>query len=161
MYLSEYTLFAWPRRFRARFAAVAKTAGARGFVSGPISYQCRQLGPRIEATPQGKSMRLSDQGWVVFSLIRIAARWLAGKILKGHGVGLVGDAALRTIDLDVALGQAGGRGALSGQRIEWSNRRHARTAPMAGGRVAGEHGFGYLDMLGPRGCRLASPVRTN
>ena len=39
-------------------------------------------------------MRLSDQGLIVILLVGLVAGWLAGKVVKGNGFGLVGDAAI-------------------------------------------------------------------
>jgi hypothetical protein len=52
------------------------------------------VGSRIRATGQRKSMHLSDQGLLVILVVGVIAGWLAGKIVKGHGFGLVGDAAI-------------------------------------------------------------------
>ena len=38
-------------------------------------------------------MRLSDQGLIVIVVVGIVAGWLAGKVVRGNGFGLVGDAA--------------------------------------------------------------------
>jgi uncharacterized membrane protein YeaQ/YmgE (transglycosylase-associated protein family) len=39
-------------------------------------------------------MHLSDQGLLVILVVGIVAGWLAGKIVRGEGFGLVGDAAI-------------------------------------------------------------------
>jgi len=39
-------------------------------------------------------MRLSDQGLIVILVVGVIAGWLAGKVVKGNGFGLVGDAAI-------------------------------------------------------------------
>jgi uncharacterized membrane protein YeaQ/YmgE (transglycosylase-associated protein family) len=39
-------------------------------------------------------MHLSDQGLLVILVVGIIAGWLAGKIIRGNGFGLVGDAAI-------------------------------------------------------------------
>ena len=39
-------------------------------------------------------MRLSDQGLLIILVVGILAGWLAGKVFKGNGFGLVGDAAI-------------------------------------------------------------------
>ena len=39
-------------------------------------------------------MHLSDQGLLVILVVGIIAGWLAGKIVRGDGFGLVGDAAI-------------------------------------------------------------------
>ena len=39
-------------------------------------------------------MHLSDQGLLVILVVGIIAGWLAGKIVRGNGFGLVGDAAI-------------------------------------------------------------------
>jgi uncharacterized membrane protein YeaQ/YmgE (transglycosylase-associated protein family) len=39
-------------------------------------------------------MHLSDQGLLVILGVGIIAGWLAGKIIRGNGLGLVGDAAI-------------------------------------------------------------------
>ncbi len=43
---------------------------------------------------QEKSMHLSDQGLIVILVVGLVAGWLAGKIVRGNGFGLVGDAAI-------------------------------------------------------------------
>ena len=50
--------------------------------------------PRITAKGKGKTMHLSDQGLIVILVVGIVAGWLAGKVVKGSGFGLVGDAAI-------------------------------------------------------------------
>src|SRR5271157_869907 len=49
---------------------------------------------RIGAKGEGKTMHLSDQGLIVILVVGIVAGWLAGKIVRGSGFGLVGDAAI-------------------------------------------------------------------
>ena len=39
-------------------------------------------------------MRLSDQGLIVILIVGLVAGWLAGKVVRGNGFGLVGDAAV-------------------------------------------------------------------
>jgi uncharacterized membrane protein YeaQ/YmgE (transglycosylase-associated protein family) len=39
-------------------------------------------------------MHLSDQGLIVISVVGIIAGWLAGRVIRGDGFGLVGDAAI-------------------------------------------------------------------
>jgi uncharacterized membrane protein YeaQ/YmgE (transglycosylase-associated protein family) len=39
-------------------------------------------------------MHLSDQGLLVILVVGIIAGWLAGKVVRGDGFGLVGDAAI-------------------------------------------------------------------
>ena len=39
-------------------------------------------------------MHLSDQGLIVILVVGVIAGWLAGKIVRGSGFGLVGDAAI-------------------------------------------------------------------
>jgi uncharacterized membrane protein YeaQ/YmgE (transglycosylase-associated protein family) len=39
-------------------------------------------------------MHLSDQGLLVILVVGVIAGWLAGKVLRGNGFGLVGDAAI-------------------------------------------------------------------
>ena len=39
-------------------------------------------------------MRLSDQGLIVILVVGLIAGWLAGKVVRGNGFGLVGDAAI-------------------------------------------------------------------
>jgi uncharacterized membrane protein YeaQ/YmgE (transglycosylase-associated protein family) len=39
-------------------------------------------------------MHLSDQGLIVILVVGLVAGWLAGKIVRGNGFGLVGDAAI-------------------------------------------------------------------
>jgi uncharacterized membrane protein YeaQ/YmgE (transglycosylase-associated protein family) len=43
---------------------------------------------------EGESMHLSDQGLIVILVVGLIAGWLAGKIVRGSGFGLVGDAAI-------------------------------------------------------------------
>ena len=50
--------------------------------------------PRIRMTDKRKSMHLSDQGFIVILVVGVIAGWLAGKIVRGSGFGLVGDAAI-------------------------------------------------------------------
>ena len=39
-------------------------------------------------------MHLSDQGFIVILVVGLIAGWLAGKVVRGNGFGLVGDAAI-------------------------------------------------------------------
>jgi uncharacterized membrane protein YeaQ/YmgE (transglycosylase-associated protein family) len=39
-------------------------------------------------------MHLSNRGLLVILVVGVISGWLAGKIVKGHGLGLVGDAAV-------------------------------------------------------------------
>ena len=39
-------------------------------------------------------MHLSDQGLMVILVVGLIAGWLAGKVVRGNGFGLVGDAAI-------------------------------------------------------------------
>ncbi len=39
-------------------------------------------------------MHLSDQGLIVILVVGLVAGWLAGKVVRGNGFGLVGDAAI-------------------------------------------------------------------
>jgi uncharacterized membrane protein YeaQ/YmgE (transglycosylase-associated protein family) len=39
-------------------------------------------------------MHLSDQGLIIILIVGIIAGWLAGKIVRGSGFGLVGDSAI-------------------------------------------------------------------
>jgi uncharacterized membrane protein YeaQ/YmgE (transglycosylase-associated protein family) len=39
-------------------------------------------------------MHLSDQGLIVILVVGLIAGWLAGKVVRGDGFGLVGDAAI-------------------------------------------------------------------
>ena len=39
-------------------------------------------------------MHLSDQGLIVILVVGLIAGWLAGKVVRGNGFGLVGDAAI-------------------------------------------------------------------
>jgi uncharacterized membrane protein YeaQ/YmgE (transglycosylase-associated protein family) len=39
-------------------------------------------------------MHLSGQGLIVILVVGLIAGWLAGKVVKGNGFGLVGDAAI-------------------------------------------------------------------
>ena len=38
-------------------------------------------------------MHLSDQGLIIILVVGIVAGWLAGKVVRGSGFGLIGDAA--------------------------------------------------------------------
>jgi hypothetical protein len=58
-----------------------------------ISLQCCRTASRIGAKGKGKKMHLSDQGLIIILVVGLIAGWLAGKIVKGSGFGLVGDAA--------------------------------------------------------------------
>jgi uncharacterized membrane protein YeaQ/YmgE (transglycosylase-associated protein family) len=42
----------------------------------------------------GKAMRVSDQALIVILVVGLIVGWLAGKIVRGNGFGLVGDAAI-------------------------------------------------------------------
>ena len=42
-------------------------------------------------------MRLSDQGLIVILAVGVIAGWLASKVVKGNGFGLVGDAAISIV----------------------------------------------------------------
>jgi uncharacterized membrane protein YeaQ/YmgE (transglycosylase-associated protein family) len=55
-------------------------------------------------------MHLSDQGLLVILVVGVIAGWLAGKIVKGHGFGLVGDATIGAIVLLLALRLVGASG---------------------------------------------------
>jgi uncharacterized membrane protein YeaQ/YmgE (transglycosylase-associated protein family) len=48
-------------------------------------------------TDKRKSMHLSDQGFIVILVVGVIAGWLAGKIVRGSGFGLVGDAAIGVV----------------------------------------------------------------
>ena len=39
-------------------------------------------------------MHLSDQGLIVILVVGLIVGWLAGKVVRGNGFGLVGDAAI-------------------------------------------------------------------
>src|SRR5208283_2034400 len=65
-----------------------------GFVLSSISLQCCQQRRESERRAKGKSMHLSDQGLLVILVVGVIAGWLAGKVLRGNGFGLVGDAAI-------------------------------------------------------------------
>ena len=39
-------------------------------------------------------MHRSDQGFIVILVVGLIAGWLAGKVVRGNGFGLVGDAAI-------------------------------------------------------------------
>src|SRR5271167_4168544 len=47
-----------------------------------------------ESKRRAKSMHLSDQGPIVILVVGLIAGWLAGKVVRGNGFGLVGDAAI-------------------------------------------------------------------
>jgi uncharacterized membrane protein YeaQ/YmgE (transglycosylase-associated protein family) len=49
---------------------------------------------RIGPKGEGKNMHLSDQGLIIILVVGLIAGWLAGKIVRGSGFGLVGDAAI-------------------------------------------------------------------
>jgi uncharacterized membrane protein YeaQ/YmgE (transglycosylase-associated protein family) len=42
----------------------------------------------------GKAMRVSDQTLIVILVVGLIVGWLAGKIVRGNGFGLVGDTAI-------------------------------------------------------------------
>jgi uncharacterized membrane protein YeaQ/YmgE (transglycosylase-associated protein family) len=42
-------------------------------------------------------MHQSDQGLIVILVVGLIAGWLAGKVVKGNGFGLVGDAAIGVV----------------------------------------------------------------
>ena len=42
----------------------------------------------------GKAMRVSDQTLIVILVVGLIVGWLAGKVVRGNGFGLVGDAAI-------------------------------------------------------------------
>jgi uncharacterized membrane protein YeaQ/YmgE (transglycosylase-associated protein family) len=50
--------------------------------------------PGRESERRAKSMHLSDQGLIVILVVGLIAGWLAGKVVRGNGFGLVGDAAI-------------------------------------------------------------------
>jgi uncharacterized membrane protein YeaQ/YmgE (transglycosylase-associated protein family) len=64
------------------------------FVLSPNFIAMLPTAPRIGAKGKGKNMHLSDQGLIVILVVGIIAGWLAGKIVRGSGFGLVGDAAI-------------------------------------------------------------------
>jgi uncharacterized membrane protein YeaQ/YmgE (transglycosylase-associated protein family) len=41
-----------------------------------------------------RAMHLSNQGVIVILVVGLIAGWLAGKVVRGNGFGLVGDAAI-------------------------------------------------------------------
>jgi uncharacterized membrane protein YeaQ/YmgE (transglycosylase-associated protein family) len=49
-------------------------------------------------------MHLSDEGLLVILVVGIIAGWLAGKVVRGNGFGLVGDAAIGIVGALVATG---------------------------------------------------------
>jgi uncharacterized membrane protein YeaQ/YmgE (transglycosylase-associated protein family) len=49
---------------------------------------------RRESERKTKNMHLSDQGLFVILVVGLIAGWLAGKVVRGNGFGLVGDAAI-------------------------------------------------------------------
>jgi uncharacterized membrane protein YeaQ/YmgE (transglycosylase-associated protein family) len=57
-------------------------------------FAMSQTSPRIRAKGKEKNMHLSDQGLIVILVVGLIAGWLAGKIVRGSGFGLVGDAAI-------------------------------------------------------------------
>ena len=52
------------------------------------------MAPRLKAKEQGQNMHLSDEGLIVILVVGFIAGWLAGKVVRGNGFGLVGDAAI-------------------------------------------------------------------
>jgi uncharacterized membrane protein YeaQ/YmgE (transglycosylase-associated protein family) len=52
------------------------------------------MAPRLKAKEQGQNMHLSDEGLIVILVVGFIAGWLAGKVVRGDGFGLVGDAAI-------------------------------------------------------------------
>jgi hypothetical protein len=62
-------------------------------VFSPISSQYRRLGRESERRAT-ENMHLSDQGLLVILVVGLIAGWLAGKIVRGNGFGLVGEAAI-------------------------------------------------------------------
>jgi len=60
--------------------------------------------PRVGAKGKGKNMHLSDQGLIVILVVGIVAGWLAGKVVRGSGFGLVGDAAIGIVGALTATG---------------------------------------------------------
>jgi uncharacterized membrane protein YeaQ/YmgE (transglycosylase-associated protein family) len=47
-------------------------------------------------------MHLSDQGLIVILVVGLIAGWLAGKVVRGNGFGLVGDAAIGIVGALIA-----------------------------------------------------------
>jgi uncharacterized membrane protein YeaQ/YmgE (transglycosylase-associated protein family) len=43
---------------------------------------------------EGIAVHLSDERMIVILLVGVAAGWLIGKVVRGNGFGLVGDAAI-------------------------------------------------------------------
>jgi uncharacterized membrane protein YeaQ/YmgE (transglycosylase-associated protein family) len=74
----------------------APKAGGQGrrFVFGPISYQCPQLGRESGQPARGRTCICRTKGCLSFLVVGAIAELLAGKIVKGDGFGLVGDAAI-------------------------------------------------------------------
>ena len=52
------------------------------------------MAPRLKAKEHGQNMHLSDEGLIVILVVGFIAGWLAGKVVRGDGFGLVGDAAI-------------------------------------------------------------------
>ena len=59
-----------------------------------ISPGVADMAPRLKAKEQGQNMHLSDEGLIVILVVGFIAGWLAGKVVRGDGFGLVGDAAI-------------------------------------------------------------------
>ena len=48
-------------------------------------------------------MHLSDQGLIVILVVGLVAGWLVGKVVRGNGFGLVGDAAIGIVTFELGL----------------------------------------------------------
>ena len=57
-------------------------------------FACRKRRRELKAKEQGQNMHLSDEGLIVILVVGFIAGWLAGKVVRGNGFGLVGDAAI-------------------------------------------------------------------
>ena len=55
-------------------------------------------------------MHLSDQGLIVILVVRFIAGWLAGKVVRGNGFGLVGDVAIGIVGALIPRAAFAGRG---------------------------------------------------
>jgi uncharacterized membrane protein YeaQ/YmgE (transglycosylase-associated protein family) len=75
-------------------ADVAQARWLLKFVLSPISLQCFRQAANQKRKTERKSMHLSDQGFIVILVVGLIAGWLAGKVVRGNGFGLVGDAAI-------------------------------------------------------------------
>jgi uncharacterized membrane protein YeaQ/YmgE (transglycosylase-associated protein family) len=94
-----YSRIANPWKESGRVALVDPAMqGGQGAAFSGVWYQpsffAMLPGSESGRKAEEKSMHLSDQGLLVILVVGIIAGWLAGKIVRGNGFGLVGDAAI-------------------------------------------------------------------